>query len=156
LENEVIYFELPPKTYVREHKVYYTKQPYPSGKSPFRVIMDPDSIDLQKLTEVEFSALKVDYVSANFMNIPALLNEGKVDAAIWDIDEANNKLSDDINARPLSDHTLEFIGDLPYTATLVGKKNRKALKAVIENCLHRTTLLRIQTEVMEKSRLPEY
>jgi hypothetical protein len=156
LENEEIYLELPPRTYVREHKVYYTGMPFPDGANPFRVIMDSDSMDLQRLTELEFEGLQVVNIPASFMQIPPYLSDGRVDAAIWDIDEAEKKLPDAIHERPISKRVLEQIGSTPYMATLVGKKGNLAIKNVVDNCINKENILHIQKEVMNKTRLPEY
>jgi hypothetical protein len=156
LENEEIYFELPTRTYVREHRVYYKDKPFPVDSKPFRVILDSDSMDLQRLTEMEFEGLNIEFVPASFMQIPALLSDGTADAAIWDIDEAEDKLSTDIKSRPISLHTREQIGNTPYIATLIGRKGDLAIKEIVDSYMNKENVLYVQKEVMNKTRLPEY
>jgi hypothetical protein len=156
LENEEIFLELPHRTYVREHRVYYRDQPNPDGIKPFKVILDTDSMDLQRLTEMEFGGMDVEFVPASFMQIPTLLTDGKADAAVWDIDEAEDKLPDEIKFRSISMKVSEQIGHSPYIATLIGKKEDLVSKAVVDSYINKENVLHIQKEVMNKIRLPEY
>lgn len=154
-EDQVV-FELPANTYVQEHRVYMADRLEASKTGPIKVAIDRDSADLQKLAEMEFRDAEVEFVPTTYLNYSRILEDGKVDAAIWDVDETVERLSPFIQSRPLSAHVLKEIGDSNTSAVFVSRKNDVAVHAVIKYCLANPVLLQYQRDVLAGKLVPEY
>lgn len=157
--NEKPALELPPQTYSREHRVFYTTHAPPPHR-PLRVALDSDSADLQRLTEMEFAGAPagapVEFVPATYLQYAWMLEEGRADAAVWDVDETVGRLAPSVPSRPLSERVLRRIGDSNTRATFVVNRADTAAGAVIAECLRDPELLEIQRQVIAGNRLPEY
>jgi hypothetical protein len=148
--------DLPPHTYIQEHRVFYAPGVDPYTTSHLRVGMDHSSIDIQCLTELEFAGKDVQFVDTNYMRYAEMLNKRQVDAVIWDIDETFGRLGVDVNSRPLSDHVVRQIGHRNTQACFVAGIDDVITETVLNECVQTDELLAIQGAVMEGSRVPEY
>lgn len=155
-KDQVCLLNLPAQSFVGEHRVFYLPQEQ-SGKRPLRVLMDRDSGDLQLLTELEFQNTNVEFVQASFMQFAPLLKTKLVDTVVWDVDEANNRLSSvPVLSRPLSNRVIQQIGDTNTRATLVAQVNDLSSAAVVDEIVNVEKLMEIQNEVLRGERIPEY
>ena len=148
--------ELPPQTYAQEHRVFYAHDLEVSNVSCLRVAIDCDSADLQRLTEMEFTDNDVEFVPATFLQYAQMLEQGVVDAVIWDTGEAKRRLSSPHPSRPLSNKVLQQIGLANTCASLIVRHNDSPSNQIIRHCLASPRLLEIQHEVLSGTRVPAY
>lgn len=153
--EETVVLQLPPRTYAEGHLVYEYQRPEGSAHR-LRVAIDPESADLQKLTELEFANQDVEFVPVTYVTFVQLVRDDRVDTAVWDADESPGRLPDGIIGRPLSSRVRDVLGDSPTRATFVTRKDDQVTRAVIRDCLGDPSLVSIQQEVMAGLRVPEY
>ena len=148
--------ELPPRTYIQEHRVFYAPGLDPYATNHLRVGMDRSSIDIQCLTELEFAGKDVQFVDTNYMRYAQMLETRQVDAVIWDIDDTIGRLGVDVKSRQLSGHVLQQIEYHNTRACFVAGVDDVITETVLIECLQTDELLAIQGAVIEGSRVPEY
>jgi hypothetical protein len=153
-EEETI-LELPVGSFVKEHRVYVTRD-RATHDEPLRVVMDRDSLDFQLLTELEFRNSGATFVPATYMQFPRLIAERRAEAVIWDVEEAESRMPSFVQDRPLSQRVLDQIGDRNLRAACVVRASDLSVQHVLTACLDPTTVMTIQREVVESQRLPEY
>ncbi len=153
--NEEIILRLPPKSFLTDHQVFFKKtHQRPSEK--LRVGIESDSFDLKFLTEREFDGIAVEYQKVTLMQIGRVLQEGQVDAAIWNTDHMKPYLDGSIDSRPLSPHVRETIGDRDTCAAAIIRSNNTATKIVLNKVLQPSQIIRIQSEVISGKMVPRY
>jgi hypothetical protein len=151
--DQVVVLDFPPGSFVREHRVFYIEPR--DGQLP-RVIVDRDSADFQTLAELEFPAGTAQFVPANFMQFRRLLHERRADVAILDVEEADGRLPEFVRDRPLSTRVQETIHGENRRAAIVAQRSRESVQKVLYEALQPEELLRIQREVVDGIRVPEY
>jgi hypothetical protein len=154
--NESHVLNLPEKTYVQEHRVFYAGGMNGSQKQPLRVAVDPSSTDIQRLTELEFEGQNVEFIPTTYMLYAQMLNHHEVDAAIWEVVETVGRLGTDVPSRTLSERVLKKISNRNTQARFVTSKDDKITEIVLRECLDITELLKIQQSVVHGDRVPEY
>lgn len=153
--DEMVVLEFPAGSMCEEHAVYALPR-NGSATRPRRVGIDRDSVDLQKLTELEFETETVEFVPAAYMKFSELMRDGLVDAAVWDVEEAPAGLPPDVTVRPLSPAVRNQLAGSNTRATVVVRKNDALTAAAVRECLDDPYVLSIQGEVISGVRLPEY
>jgi hypothetical protein len=154
--GETIVLELPPGSYVAEHRVYYTRG-VGSEEAPLRVVIDRDSADFQRLTELEFGDRPcVRFVPATYMQATRLLSDGSADAVVWDAEEGAGRTMGVVRDRPLGPQVEERLRGANLKATLVARTTDHLVHLVVGACLRGPDLVRIQSEVVSGERVPEY
>lgn len=154
--EEKIILELPPETYVQEHRVFYSCDPEQLQGRRLRVAVDPSSTDIQRLTELEFESESVEYVPTTYMLYAQMLKQRQVDAVIWHVDLTNLQLGNEVFSRPLSEHVLRRIQGTDTQASFIAASSDATTPAIIQGCLRVEDLLRIQKAVVAGERIPEY
>lgn len=153
---EELILELPDRSFVQEHRVYYIDRPG-RGDQIERAIIDEDSSDFDILTRLEFGATDTELVPATYMQCLRLIEEDRADAAILDAEEdIVARLPRTIRDRPLGEHVRAEIGERNTRAALVGRRGETSVRRVLEACLDPGQLLRIQADVLRRDRVPEY
>ena len=154
--DEAIAQELPPQSYVIEHRVYL-RPDVASLERPLRVVFDRDSADFQRITELEFAGQGAEFVPATYMQFARLMNEGRVDGAVWDADEAlAAHLPAFMTERPLSAAVRKSLADRNSRASFVVRSDDAVAHHVVTTVLRPPALLAIQQEVIAGTRVPEY
>jgi hypothetical protein len=154
--REVTELELPAPSFVREHRVYYTGDSARDQTRGLRVVIDRDSVDFQRLTELEFDGTGATFIPASYMEFPRLLKEGAADAVIWDVEEAQARTPLGVRDRPLSPHVLQAIGDSDRRAAFVCLAENGSVRRVVKACLNTRALQRIEGQVLDGTRVPSY
>ena len=154
-ERQVCASLLSPYTFISGHNIYVS--PHADlNRKPLRVLIDIDSADLQRMTELEFGNLDVEYIPGNFLKLPDLLMNGIGDIMIWEIDEALLHLPADIEVQPLSQHLKDRI-QLSHTQTaLVCNKDNIAVQTILNTYIKDAEIQKIQDEILRGERVPEY
>jgi hypothetical protein len=153
--DDIIVLRLPVGSYGGAHRVYQREL----GAIPplhVRVAIDRDSVDLKRLTELEFGDQDVEFIPATFLEFLTLLGEGRADVAIADADEVPAGLPAGVTSRPLSQRVRDAFGDSETRAAVVTRRDDALSQAVIRECLGGATFISIQREVLEGRRVPEY
>lgn len=150
--SEAIAIELPPRSYVSDHLVYY--QPKSTGNQ-LRVAIDRDATDLERLAELEFASAKPTFVPATYTQFTHLLREGTIDAAIWNADEAT-AIPEGVQSRPLSADVRRLLKDSNTRAALLVRTNDEVAVSLLRATVHPAEIMRIQEEVVHGHRVPEY
>lgn len=154
--QEVVALELPDRSYVNEHRVYYVQRPGRLG-APARVLMDRDSADFQYIAELEFGGSSAQFVPANYMQFARLLKADEADVAIWDSEEAvGGALDLSVQHRSLSRQSLEQLAGANTRAAFIVRRDDVPAQEVVRECLPVDRLLRVQSEVVAEERVPEY
>jgi hypothetical protein len=153
--DERILMQLPRKTFVTGHRVFYRSHS-PAKGAALKIAIDRDSYDQARLTELEFKGSNVKFVPVMFTRIHHLLSEGQVDAAVWTADDMQAFIGEDILDRPLSDAVASKLDGKNTMAALVARAENTSTHAIIRRILSEEKLTRIQNMVINGEILPEY
>lgn len=151
--------DLPTRTFAEERRVFFHRPEGPERQSrdrPLRVVIDSESADLQRITELEFAGQPVDFVPAVYMQSVALIESGQADAAVWDLDETTRRLPPHVTSRPLSRHVREAIGDSETRASFVTRADDLPTRTIVEKCLAPGRIVEIQQRVLAGELVPGY
>jgi 8-oxo-dGTP pyrophosphatase MutT (NUDIX family) len=150
---------LPVQTFAEERRVFEHRpgpDEEPIGRRPLRVVIDSESSDLQRLTELEFEGRDVELVEAVYMQSIALIESGKADAAVWDLDETTRRLPPHVTSRPLSPHVREIIGDTETRVSFVTRADDPPSQIIVERCLDPERIVEVQQKVLAGEMVPGY
>ena len=150
---------LPAQTFAEERRVFEHRadaEGKRDDKGPLRVVLDSESSDLQRLTELEFEGQDVEFVEAVYMQSVALIESGQADAAVWDLDETTRRLPPHVTSRPLSAHVREVIGDSETRAAFVIRADDPATQVIVERILKAPRIVEIQHKVLLGEMVPGY
>jgi len=84
------------------------------------------------------------------------MRQGEVDALLWNSDQADTFLGPGIACRPLSKKVQDQIGDRSISATIVGRGDRPAVRAVINAAIDVDEIIAIQKRIISGEMIPEY
>jgi hypothetical protein len=126
------------------------------GDRSLRVGLDRDSVDLQLMTELEFRGRPVEFVLATYMQFGELFRSGRVDAAVWDIDDVTGDLPADVVRRPFSPGAQALLAEANTRSTIVVRRDDSLTAAIVHQCLAGDRVLEVQRSVVGGERLPEY
>jgi len=146
--------ELPPGSYTSEHRVFYVSET--PSRHRVKVLIDPDSVDQSKLSELEFAGASVEYVRTSYVRFGRALEEGTADAAIWTTEEMAQHRPQKILSRPLSDRVRRRIGDGDTRVAFVVRAADASVQAVVSNFIQPGGILAIQEAVIAGEMVPEY
>lgn len=86
-EDLMIQKSLGKQTFVQRHGILFADKKASQIESGMRVGIDPSSSDQSDLTLAECQGLEVRLIEVNYMQLFRLLENGQIDAAIWNLDE---------------------------------------------------------------------
>lgn len=152
--EDAVVMELLPNSYNTGHRVFYT--PRSVRASPLRVVVDRHSADQQLLTALEFGDSGVVTMAAMTAQIARMLEADQADAAVWTIDEMQNRWPAGVLDRPLSTAVRDRIGDRDTRAVLVGSSADAPVLTAVCAALEPADVERVQLEVISGRTVPEY
>ncbi|MGD8684295.1 MAG: YhfZ family protein [Chloroflexota bacterium] len=155
----LVTISLPDQTFAEERRVFEHRpelEGTPERKRPLRVVLDSESSDLQRLTELEFEGQDVEYVEAVYMQSIAIIESGQADAAVWDLDETTRRLPPHVVSRPLSPHVREAIGHTETRAAFVMRADDPPTQVIVEHYLEPDRIVEIQRMVLAGEQVPGY
>jgi len=154
-QDHEIQMRLPPGSWISGYCVFYqASRPHPHR--PIRLAVDPDSYDHRRLTELEFEGQQVEYRWASFVQFSRLLKNGDVDAILWTADQEEAYLGPGIEQRPLSERTMQLIGENSLSATFVARTGSDPVRAVLQAAIEPAEIMAIQEKVVRGEIIPEY
>jgi len=118
----------------------------------YKVGIDASSVDQKTLTLKFFKGKKVEYVPLVYSQIVPYLRLGKVDAAVWnldDIDLAGNHLC----YRSLANKSLNIIDT---EAVIICLKENELVYRILKRMLNRDAVLKYQQDVLSGTIMPRY
>jgi len=154
--QDSIAYEFPSGTHASGHMVFERPRPTADASAPLRVALDRDSVDLQLMTELEFRGRPVEFVAATYMQFGDLFRSGRVDAAVWDVDDVTGDLPADVIRRPFSPSAEAMLAGANTRSTVVVRRDDSLTAAIVHQCLAGDRVLDVQRAVVAGERLPEY
>lgn len=154
-QSEEIALDLAPSSYVLEHRVLVRTDANGDPVSPRVVGIDTDSFDFRWLSRLEFPA-DAQVVHGSYMHLLDLLNQGGIDAMVWDTEETFGTVGSGIIARPLAPATLQDTGAANTSASMVIRREDAGVRAVLGAVLDTQTLTELQQDVLSGARAAEY
>ena len=139
-------------SYVNEHIIVVSKDFNGEFTKGTKVGIDTSSIDQSVLTKTYFEDLEVQYVTLNYSQFIPAIKEGKIDAAIWNLDDLQDR-QDDIKFIPL-DRKKKNIKDTE--AVIIANEKNSIVPALFSRVLDVEDVKEYQRLVMEKKIMPQY
>ena len=139
-------------SYVNEHIIVVSKDFNGEFTKGTKVGIDTSSIDQSVLTKTYFEDLEVQYVTLNYSQFIPAIKEGKIDAAIWNLDDLQDR-QDDIKFIPL-DRKKKNIKDTE--AVIIANEKNSIVPALFSRILDVEDVKEYQRLVMEKKIMPQY
>lgn len=158
-DSGLVAVDLPVRTFAEERRVFFHRPDADvpeAGRGPLRVVIDSESSDLQRLTELEFEGQDVEFIEAVYMQSIALIESGQADAAVWDLDETTRRLPPHVTSRPLSEHVRKVIGDRETRVSFVTRADDIPAQVIVEQCLKPERIVEIQQQVLRGELVPGY
>ncbi|NEE18576.1 GntR family transcriptional regulator, partial [Streptomyces sp. SID7499] len=146
--------DLGPATYVGAHGML-VRHGVDLASPGLRVAIDHASEDLRMLVERVFAGREdIEWREASYMQLHDLFARNEVDATVWNLDEAQDRLGLGVDVVPLGDEVTRELALRNSTAAVIGRtEGAKALAAVRES-LDLSTVTRLQSEVLRGERVP--
>lgn len=151
--DEEIALELERGSFVAGHAVFTVPG---RRRRRRRVIIDPDSIDQQRLCEAEFADEDIDVASAPYMQFAQLLESGQADATVWSIDEMADRRPEGILVSELSPKAQALAQDTDTRCALVIRAGDVVARVALVEALKADTLTSFQAAVIAGRTVPEY
>jgi len=154
-ETEQVVLRLPAGSWVWDHRIYSRHIP---SQSPhrLRVAIDRTSPDHERLTELAFAGNEVEFSQTSAWQIPRLLADGRVDAALWDSDDMDAHPGHQCMSQPLPQSIRSVIGDTDTTAVLVVRRESVSVSAILRTLFHSGEIMDIQRMVIDGEMVPEF
>jgi len=140
-------------TYVSKHKVFLADHTKGKIEEGMRVGIDYTSLDQSKITLYECEGVDVELVSINYMQLPKMLRDQQLDAAIWNADD--NYMSENFKGVSFQSDKAKEIAEKATTSVILTEKDRKKVLEYFSK-LDKDDVHRIQEEVVNHKKIPHY
>lgn len=144
-----------PYSYVKGHKVLFSSPEEQEIKDFMKIALDNSSIDHLILTQYECEGKEVEYVELPYNQILRNLIDKKIDAAIWNIDEIEDR-NLHIPYYDLKNPKALKLQEDGTKAVLVVKKSDWGLGDILRRIIDKNYVLGIQVKVLKGEMLPSY
>lgn len=140
-----------PESYLKGQSLIFRDKNATEITQGMRVGMDDTSLDHMELTHNLVGKTPVTLVHINYSQIFTLLEQGEIDAAVWNLDTV-------LEHRPNINYRKLELGQNndENTAVLVVSTKRPALRAVLDEYLDVDAILEQQRQVVAHERYPNY
>ena len=118
----------------------------------YKVGIDSSSIDQKTLTVDFFEGKKVDYIPLIYSQIVPFLRLGKIDAAVWNLDDID-LVGNHLSYRSLDNRRLNIVDT---EAVIVCLKENEIAYQILKRMLNRQEVLQYQKEVLDGKIMPRY
>ncbi|WP_422443538.1 GntR family transcriptional regulator YhfZ [Thermoanaerobacterium sp. DL9XJH110] len=150
-----IVLDLGKYSYVKGHKVLFANPEDTQIKDGMKVALDKSSIDHFILTCYECEGKDVEYVELSYNQILKSLLEKRIDAAVWNIDETEDR-NLNLPYFDLKNPKVLKLNEDDTVAVLVVKKSNWGIGGVLKHIVDKEYVLDIQRQVLEGKILPSY
>ena len=142
-------------SYVKGHKVLFANPKNDKITDGMKVALDKSSPDHFILTSYECEDKKVGYVELTYNQILKSLLDKKIDAAVWNIDEIEDR-NQNIPYYDLKNPKVLELKEDDTRAVLVVRKSDWGLSDILRNIIDKQYILDIQKKVLREEILPSY
>lgn len=139
-----------PRTYLTGQSIVFRDKNAAGITDGMRVGIDMLSLDHARLTYMAVGDADVELVNTNYSQIVRLLRENEIDAAVWNLDSILESHPD------INYIKLEYNDDDESSAVIVVHKENTTIKSILNTYLDTEAVLRIQQEIVEGKRYPNY
>ncbi|TGY66169.1 GntR family transcriptional regulator YhfZ [Dubosiella muris] len=139
-----------PYSYLSQHILAFHDPDVKEVVDGMKIGVDQSSVDQKKMTEIACVGKNVRFVNVEYTQILQKVMSGEIDAAVWNMDEIQEKLYD-MNYLGLS-----IDDDKDTEAVIVVNRARREMVAIIDDLIHTNTVRRNQQLVMEGKLIPSY
>ncbi|MBQ6820269.1 MAG: hypothetical protein IJO26_03105 [Clostridium sp.] len=139
-------------SYVNEHIIVVSKDFTGKFTNGTRIGIDTSSIDQFMLSKTYFKDLDVQYVPLSYSQFITGIKENKIDGAIWNLDDIQDR-ADDIKFIPL-DTDKKDIKDTE--AVIIATKSNSIVPVLFSRTLNVEEVKEYQRLVLEKKIMPQY
>ncbi|MFH9267683.1 MULTISPECIES: GntR family transcriptional regulator YhfZ [unclassified Streptomyces] len=148
--------DLGPATYVGAHGML-VRRGADLAAPGLRVAIDHASEDLRMLVERVFAGRDdIEWREASYMQLHDLFARNEVDATVWNLDEAQDRLGLGVDVVPLGDEVTRELALRNSTAAVIGRTEGAKSLAAVRESLDLSTVTRLQSEVLRGERVPSY
>lgn len=140
-----------PESYLKGQSLIFRDRDAAAITDGMRVGVDDTSLDHMELTHKVVGSAAVELVHINYSQIFTLLEQGEIDAAVWNLDTV-------LEHRPTINYRKLDLGgnNDENTAVLVVSAKRPAIRAVLDEYLDVDAILEQQRQVVAHERYPNY
>lgn len=142
-------------SYVGNHVIIFRNNKESQICDGMRVALDTTSIDQAILTSYECEGKDVEYVDTPYNQILQKLKNNEVDAAIWNVDEIQEK-NLEYNICPLSNPKTKEIDKEDTIATIVVSKDNIDFGDILKKFIKMNEVEETQGKVMNNNIIPIY
>ncbi|MFD9287581.1 GntR family transcriptional regulator YhfZ [Streptomyces sp. NPDC060030] len=148
--------DLGPATYVGAHGML-VRRGVDTDTPGLRVAIDHSSEDLRMLVERVFAGREdIEWKEASYMQLHDLFARGEVDATVWNLDEAQGRIGQGVEVRPLGDEVTRELALRNSSAAVICRADGARTSTAVRAALDLSLVTRIQAEVLRGERLPSY
>lgn len=148
--------DLGPATYVGAHGML-VRHGVDLDAPGLRVAVDHASEDLRMLVELVFADREdVEWREASYMQLADLFARDEVDATVWNLDEAQDRLGVGVDVLPLGGEVTRGLALRNSTAAVIGRSEGAKALAAVRYSLDLSLVTRLQNEVLRGERVPSY
>lgn len=140
-------------TYLSEHVLLFRDKKKKSIEKGMKIAIDYSSIDQQLLTKAVVNETQVEFVEMQGHQIVSSLQNGSIDAGIWNFDEIRDKNHQGLYAVPLEGSEME---QEMSTSVIITHTEETSMKAFFQKSVDKEKILTIQKEVCEGRLIPQY
>ncbi len=142
-------------SYVGNHVIIFRDSSMKEITDGMRVALDPTSIDQFTLTSYECEGKKVEYITTPYNQILQKLKNNEIDAAIWNVDEIEEK-NLNFNISPFSNPKTRNINKEDTIAVVVVSKNSLEFGDVLRRFIDFKEVEGMQKKVINQEVIPIY
>ena len=140
-------------SYLSEHVLLFRDKNKKKIEKNMKLAIDYSSIDQQLLTKAIIKDEQVEYVEMQGHQIISGLQNGQIDAGIWNFDEIRDKNYQGFYYVPLAESEME--NDMS-TSVIVTHKDDASMRAFFQKSVDKEKILSIQKDVCDGRMIPQY
>src|SRR5699024_9235370 len=141
------------ETFVTSHRIFLADPSKHYIQDGMRVGVDYSSIDQSFITALECKHLDVEFVPINYMQMFENLQQGNLDAAVWNPEET--RIAETFNTVDFRNPETNAIAVKASIAAILIEKNRTDVHHLFKQ-IDRHKVVSIQKLVVDKEKLPQY
>lgn len=154
-EDVEIVLDLGKHSFVKGHRILFADPQEVEIRDGMKVAIDSSSIDISTLTRYECNDKNVEYVELTYNQILKSLQNRKIDAAIWSIDEVEDR-NLNISYGNLKSEKVKDMNEDDTKAVLLVKKSNWGIDSIIRHVINKEYIIDIQNKVINGEILPSY
>lgn len=140
-------------SYVSAHKIFFAAPSKTKIESGMRIGIDRSSPDQAHITVLECQGLDVEFVDVNYMQLFEMLQDNKLDAAVWNVDEVRSVQA--FNSAQFQSERAQALATQTSEAVIIIDADRHAVKEQID-LVDVNSVRRTQYMVERGQRFPSY